>query len=233
MNFIYDGKSSEEFNIVIKSIKGRYDTPERDIETVIVPGRNGALHTDNRSYSTKKIEIEAYIKSDVSKYSRLINNWLYNNFDNKVLFFDDEYDIYYEGKCINKISFEETFKYFNECKIIFECMPYKKLVDGDNNINITVSNSKLYNPTNFESEPTLKIYGTGDITLTINSNNIHLTNIVEYVTIDSEIMDCYKDTMLMNNQMRGEFPKLQTGTNIISWIGNVTKVEITPKWRWL
>lgn len=232
MNFIYDGKSSKDFNLVITKVK-RHDTPERNIETINVPGRDGDLYIDNGSYGARKIEVEGYIKNDVATYSRLIDAWLYRKFKIEKLFFSDEADIYYEGMCINKISFSETFKHFNECKIIFECKPYKKLFDGDNIVNINVNNSKLFNPTDFESDPIVKIYGTGNIDLSINNKVIHLTNIQGFIVIDSELMDCYKEAQLLNNKMNGEFPKLDVGINTISWVGTVTKVEITPKWRWL
>lgn len=228
MNFIYDGNSSKDFNIVVTKVIGRHDTPERDIESVEIPGKDGSLHNDNGSYKDKKIEIECYIKDEVSKYSRLINSWLYNKFEIKELWFDDEPDIFYEGLCINKISFSETFKYFNECKITFECKPHKRLFED--NINITISGTTFYNPTDYESNPILKIYGNGDINLTINNNIINLTNVVDYVVIDSQLIDCYKDTILKNNYMSGEFPKLQAGENVISWTGTVSKIEVTPNW---
>jgi len=232
MDFIFNGRSSKEFNLVVTKVR-RYDTPERDIETIMVPGRDGALYIDNGSYGPRKIEIECYIKSDVSKYSRLIDGWLYRNFGINKLFFTDEADVFYEGMCINKISFEETFKFFNECKIVFECKPFKKSFSGENIISINSTNTTIFNSTEFDSNPLIKIYGSGHISLIINNNTIYLNDIIDYVLIDSDLKDCYKDTKLMNNNMNGEFPKLNTGINTISWLGNVSKVEIIPRWRWI
>jgi len=62
---------------------------------------------------------------------------------------------------------------------------------------------------------------------------VNLTNVSEYVTINSDLMDCYKDTLLKNNDMNGEFPVLIVGNNTISWTGIVTKVEITPNFRYI
>lgn len=235
MNFIYDGRSSAEFNIVIKSVKGRHDTPTRDIETIEIPGRDGALYIDNESYKPKKIEIDFYIKSDVAKYSRLIDAWLYSKFEIKKLFFDDELDIYYEGICINKISFSEAFKYFNECKIVLECKPYKRLFDGDNGINITTNRTTLFNPTGYNTKPYLKIIGSGDINLYINNKAYIFKGIESFIELDSEDMNCYKT---VNNVVTYEnskmytpsFPKLEKNENIISWIGNVSSIEIKPRW---
>jgi phage-related protein len=44
-------------------------------------------------------------------------------------------------------------------------------------------------------------------------------------------MNAYKGDTLQNNKMLvGAFPKLAAGDNNISWAGNVTKIEIVPRW---
>jgi phage-related protein len=77
-----------------------------------------------------------------------------------------------------------------------------------------------------DSMPVITVYGTGSVVLTINGIGITLNNIVDYVTVDSVLMDSYKDTVLKNTDMIGEFPVLKPGTNTISWTGNITKVDI-------
>ena len=52
-----------------------------------------------------------------------------------------------------------------------------------------------------------------------------------YIEIDSEIMNAYKGETLQNSKMvTSDFPKLAAGENKINWLGNVTKVEIMPRW---
>lgn len=51
--------------------------------------------------------------------------------------------------------------------------------------------------------------------------------------IDSEEQEAYKDTILKNRLMQGVFPKLQIGSNTITWTGDLTKIEIEPRSRWL
>lgn len=45
--------------------------------------------------------------------------------------------------------------------------------------------------------------------------------------------NAYNGSTLLNNKMSGEFPVLELGENNISWVGNVSKLEIQPNWRWL
>jgi phage-related protein len=83
----------------------------------------------------------------------------------------------------------------------------------------------------------LKIYGQGDLGITVNDKAFLLKAVTDYVTVDSEIMNCYKEDLGVltskNNSMIGEFPIFVPGENSISWTGNITKIEITPRWRWL
>lgn len=91
-----------------------------------------------------------------------------------------------------------------------------------NDINSVVINNK----STIDSLPLFKIYGSGSITLTLNSKDIILSNVSEYVVVDSVLMDSYKDIELKNNDMIGEFPLLISGNNLITWSGTVSKIEL-------
>lgn len=91
----------------------------------------------------------------------------------------------------------------------------------------------IYNNGTIEAKPILKLYGSGDITITINNNNVTIKNLDEYVIIDSEMMNCYKGTELRNNKMIGDFPILKVGENKFSYIGNLTAFEIKHNTRFL
>lgn len=44
-------------------------------------------------------------------------------------------------------------------------------------------------------------------------------------------MNAYKGTVAKNNKMTGAgFPTLAPGKNVIAWTGNVTRLEIVPRW---
>ena len=61
-----------------------------------------------------------------------------------------------------------------------------------------------------------------------------LSGVDEYIEIDSELMNCFKDTVLKNNAVTGEgFPVLKPGENTIACAGNVRRVEVIPRWRCL
>ncbi len=85
----------------------------------------------------------------------------------------------------------------------------------------------------FESEPIITIFGNGNIELYVNNQSISLKEITGSVTLDSEMQNAYNGAASMNNKMQGEFPILILGENNITWLGNVTRLEIQPNWRWL
>ena len=80
----------------------------------------------------------------------------------------------------------------------------------------------------------MKIYGSGDIAININSQTLILKGINSYIEVDSKIKNCFKNVNGVitncNNQMYSTFPILEVGENNISWAGAVTKIEIMPRW---
>lgn len=222
--FIFKGQSSLDKNIMVNKLP-QFERPHADIEKIVVQGRDGFLTNNLGTYQSIVKSVECSLDNgnidDVC-------SWLTGSGE---VIFSNEPDKKYKATIINKIPFSKIIPTFHTFIVQFECQPHKYSI-SNNKITLTTSGTKIYNK-GADSRPVIKIYGTGNIDLTINSNIIHLTNVVDYVTIDSELMDCYKDTVLKNNYMNGEFPVLIKGYNTISWTGTVTKIEVTPNWRYL
>ena len=62
---------------------------------------------------------------------------------------------------------------------------------------------------------------------------VELDGITDSITLDTPLMEAYKDTTSMNSCVSGGFPTLLPRSNAISWTGNVTKIVIQPNWRYL
>ena len=112
----------------------------------------------------------------------------------------------------------------------FSVEPFFYLDSGEIMITGTTAFS-LINPGNIYSQPLITVYGSGDITLNINSQFVQLTGVETSITMDSKLALCYRDTLNMGAKMTGEYILMDTGTNNIEWTGSVTKIEITPRWR--
>jgi len=198
----------------------------KDIKKIEIEGRDGFITEDLGSYKSTIKSVECWIRNleDLD----FICSWLTGSGD---IIFSNEPDKAYEVTIINQIEFKKFIKEFHKFIIVFECQPKKKNID--NPIITLTSVGTIFNSGSAISRPIIKLFGTGSITLIINDINIYLNNISGYVTLDSNLQDAFKDLVYKNSDMNGEFPILEVGTNTISWVGTVTKVEITPNLRWL
>ncbi|NEZ80393.1 phage tail protein [Clostridium botulinum] len=259
--FIWKGIHSSEKGFKIISLPN-ITTPEKRVEKVVVPGRNGYLTITENDYEgeVKPVEFD-YFDDDFDD----IKQWLTGSGE---VIFSNEPNRYYKATIINKISLDQMLKKFHSGIVEFDCQPFgrdlndlnimkitennvttnSKVIHPLNTLNYTSGNLvevnklatinennsiEIFNPGTIESNPVITIYGYGSVDLNIGDNIINLTNVANHITVDSEIMDCYRDGQLMNNYMKGEFPIFKTGVNKISWMGDIRRIEIKPNWRWL
>jgi predicted phage tail component-like protein len=205
--------------------------PKKNINTIPIEGRNGSLTEDLGTYEDIEIPVLfALADENIKPKCRQIKNWLVGKMLNNKLIFDDDLDTFYKVKYV-KIpnDIERVLDQIGKFTAIFVCEPF-----SFSSVDVLEFSqpTSLYND-GYDSEPYFKIYGTGDVTLTINSKNIILKGLNEYIELNSEIEKCYKGTQPLDDKMIGEFPILTSGENQISWVGNITKVDIKPNWRWL
>jgi len=226
-SFTWKNKDSYlDYGIVINKLPP-ISKAEREVEEIPVPGRDGDLTVDYAAHKPITFAIGCTlldfdnidtVKAWLDGFGDVAFSWV----PNKI----------YKAKLINRIDIEQAADNFGEFPLIFKAQPHGYSAANDL-ITLTTSPANVINMTMAISKPIIKVYGTGSIVLTINSRAILLTNVVGYVTIDSDVVDAYKDTASMNNYMTGEFPYLVAGTNNIAWTGTVSKIEITPNWRYL
>ncbi|MDT8717601.1 phage tail family protein [Clostridium sp. 19966] len=203
---------------------------QRDVEEIDIEGRNGSLIRDKGRWLDKEITIAFNFidRYNFTAKCRWISKWLRGS----KLKFSDDLGVFYKIKKVECEDIQRSLRYKGSFSVKFTVDSFAWLEDGQNIITLS-SRAKLLNVGTYESKPILKVYGSGSIDLFVNSTEINLNNVSDYVTIDSMIMDCYKDEMNANSQMSGEFPVLQEGENSITWSGNINKIEITPNWVYL
>jgi len=226
-SFIYNNKDSyEDFGVII-NVKPPSVVPENNIDEYELPGKDGNLTIDYKTRKSYILPLECTIM-DESRIEE-VKAWLMNTSSDLIFSWDSDYK--YKARIINKIDISQSLKTFGEFPLMFKVQPYKLSIGEEL---ITLENAgTIYNGTGNTSLPIIKVFGSGDVSVTINSQTVNLTNIVDYVTMDSDLVDCYKNTLLKNNDMSGEFLNLEGGNNFISWTGTITKLEVTPNWRWI
>lgn len=204
-------------------------TPIRNVEYYEIEGRHGTLH-ESKTFSDIELTVtfNLIVEEDIKKSIRQIKAWLLSA---ETLFFSDEDDVYYIVKNTVVGNIENEIDVFGEFEVTFTLDPfaYAKYSLAT----VTNQSKKIINPGTFESEPIVKVYGSGTIILTINGTTVTLKDVNNYVVVNCEMKECYKDSTRLNNKMSGSFFVLRRGLNDISWTGNVSKIEVEGRWRYL
>lgn len=234
LSFEFGGKDSfNDYGIVIEK-RPTISSPKRRVNYIDIPGKSSSVRHDENTYEDITILLECALKSNDNIVSKIdeIKAWLFTTGESDLIF-SFQPDKKYIAQVVNAIDFTQIFKYTSKFPILFNCRPFKYSVQ---NIPLTVheSGTNIINPGTIASLPIINIYGSGDIKLKINNDEIGLIDLSGEVIINSEVEDCYdEDLNNLNYKMNGKFPVLEVGQNLIQWTGNVDKLEIIPNWRWL
>ncbi len=222
---IFKDIDSRELGLYMERCPGKISPKRRD-ETFTVPGRHGNLTTTDGAFETY-IKSAEFIVMDMTRVDEISAHFKGSGW----LTFSNEPDRRYKAGVANQIEFSHIIKTLKRFAVEFEVQPFS--YDIFSQPLIKTAPFKIFNIGTFNSEPIITIFGSGNITLKVNGQNVYLTGITDKITLDSEMQNAYRVTTSMNNRMRGEFPVLSVGQNDITWSGNVTKLEIQPNWRWV
>ena len=223
--FTLDGVSSADFNTWLAS-STMFDAPERDVETIEVPGRNGDIIYDNGRFRNFNASVYCYVPTDMSVYVNGLRNWLlgktgYCRYEDTI--HPDEYRMArYDGT----FELEESDRVGASIALGFSCKPQRFLKSGEAMVPYT-SGSVLYNPTSFDALPLIVCSGNGSITL--NGTTITISGNSGQIYIDCDLQDAYLGAVNKNGYITQNFPKLSPGNNTLAYTG-VTNVQIMPRW---
>ena len=227
---IFNNKSSADCRIQVAHPPG-YAYPERDYTITHIPGRNGDIIQDNGCYKNVERTYEVSFDApneDFATYANAVSAWLHSTTGYARL--EDSYEPNYYRMATYQESniFENLYNKAGTATIVFECKPQRFLKTGDNTIAIQNSLT-IMNPTGFEAYPLFKVTGTSGV-LTVNGNSITFSSIDDFVMLDCELQDAYKENINKNSTISGTFPVLKPGSNTISWTGGISSVVMKPRW---
>lgn len=228
--FLFNNDTCKSFNItVLEGPPTEINTEE--YEEIEVEGRSGNLIINKGTYPDIIKEFLVSILVDESQeiydLQDSIEDWLYNITNNRLIY--DRLDRCYIVKRVITEDIATNFEGLGDFKIKFLCEPFKYLVN-EYKIDIINNNFNINYTGTVNGECNIKIYGSGNIQLTINDDTVQINNVNEYVELDSKLLLCLnKDKTSKSRDMIGHFPILTRGSNEVSWIGDVSKVEILPR----
>lgn len=226
--FVFKGIDSRKMGVRVTAMPETV-RPDRRIESLAIAGRNGSLHIDEDVYESYDRTMECALKNR----ERLndIAAWLVGSGD---MVFSTEPDKIYKVTIANKISISQMMRTFQKFIVTMDTEPFKYSVNAFNDRKVLTAATRIKNHGTVYSQPVITIYGSGDVVLMINGVEYPVYDVENYITIDSEMMEVFKDSSNQNSKYGGaEFPRLEAGENLISWTGSVQRIEIEPKWRWL
>lgn len=172
----FDGQSSGTFGVYITG-DAVYNAPERAVEMIKIPGRNGAFALDEGRFENIEISYPAGIfaesEADFAEAISEFRNFLCSKRGYCRL--QDDYNPGEYRMAIYKSGLDVTPAQLKagEFTITFEAKPQRWLISGESEITVT-SGEELTNPTLFESSPLLEVEGYG--TIDFNGYEIELTN---------------------------------------------------------
>lgn len=177
-SLVFDGVDSRDYGIYITG-DAVFNSPERDVEMIEIPGRNGAYALDKGRFSNIEVSYPAGIASDTEADFRkgisAFRNALASRKGYKRL--EDDYNPDEYRMAVYKSGLEVTPKALKagEFTITFDCKPQRFLKSGESVI--TVGNSRtITNPTLYDSHPLLSFTASGSGSININSDTIAVTN---------------------------------------------------------
>lgn len=161
----FDGESSRTYGVYITG-EAVYNAPEREVEMIAIPGRNGAFALDRGRFENIEVTYPAGIFADTeADFAEAISD--FRNFlcsRSGYCRLTDEYNPDEYRLAVYKSGLEVSTSLLRagEFEITFECKPQRFLTSGETPITVT-SGDTITNPTLFDSNPMLEVYGYGNI----------------------------------------------------------------------
>lgn len=206
--------------------------PRQRATKIIIPGRSGALNIGEGDHVYDEIVMMLKCLATPTAVMSDLKAWLSGA--GKIVF-GNESNRYYNARIDDQIDFiriARAVEDYREFEIPFICEPHKYEWPATADIEVTVKNTQIDNIGTVDARPRVKIEGSGEMQVTIGGQTVLVDGAA---IVDSELMDCYNlaGTQLLNHKMLGEFYTISPGKKTVTWTGSVTKVTITPRWRWL
>ena len=189
-SIIFGGIDSADFGIYIGG-EGTFNAPERDVEMISIPGRDGAFALDKGRF--ENIEVKYTVinqEPDLATFSANLEGFRnalcsqrgYQRLEDT--FHPDEYRmaVFADKFEVKPIEYNTAAEF----DIVFDCKPQRYLMSGESPIEVD-DGDVILNPTLFEAHPLLEVEGYGLITM--NGYDISIANALMGEVVVGEASD--------------------------------------------
>lgn len=247
-DLIYDGQSLNSKGFAIKTYP-IHKVAERDITFVSTASRDGDVIVDNMRY--KNVEMSYQVNSiphlTTLGQSALIRDfieWLTPKNGEYKIFRDDFNKGYFcKAICTSIGEISNNLSKYIDTTLTFIRTPFWYSDSGENKFTITQADTyyEVNNPEAYASQPTIKIYGLGELTLIINSKEytVSIPKNYGYIELDTENQSAHVGNISYDkNTFFDYFPTLKPGVNFIKCVpyqnstsAKLNQIELIPHWR--
>ena len=228
--FKWNGVRSDAKNIILNSAP-QIIKPEERIQHVMIPGRSGELTiTEGDQVYQSYIQTVPIAVNGAANVPG-VENWLKGD---GMVIFSSQSGRQQKARVIGAVTMEKHSRHLDwwEGDVQFYCDPVKSDPD-ENDIVVTESGATITNPGDMDAYPLIKITGSGLITLSCGGNVLTIPECVSGWTVDCLNEWILNGTTPVGAACSGAFPIFVPGTNTLAFTGSITKLEITPRFRYL
>lgn len=220
---IFKDKSVSLFNATLLS-KGVKKVPKRIyIEHGVLPGMSRNIYEDTGEYEPYERQVEILFKDSDQK--SIVDSWLTG--EGRLSFEGDKG--YFYARVLEVEHIDGMNKKWFKRIVKYEVEPFMFLYTGDTLM--TVQSGDVIDNPGIDSDPYIKVTGNGPVTIKINGVDYPILLVNQF--IEMEYPFAWKGTLPKGQTLTNGFPKLKSGTNVITWTGTVTKFEMKGRWRTL
>ena len=234
MHFGWRGASSDDHGVVVTKLPPVM-FPGKRTETIVVPGKSGALHIEDGAWDEMLLPVECYLPYEqgvtVSSLETLAS-WL-QGLDWLTL--SNRPNRRFRARLTDAVTLSPLMEGFSDRIFALSFWADPFAYEAVPTVLTRTAPFALTNPGTVFAEPVIELTATGDITLTIGDQTISIDGAPGTVMIDVPAGLIYSGgTNLSGSASTEDWPLIvPTGTSNVSWTGDVTQMKIQPNWRWL
>lgn len=177
--FTFGGVSTSAYGLVVEG-PGDYSAPKRAVDTIEIPGRNGAFQLDKGYYENIELEYKVVVK-EATQDDFLDSIDAFRNAIVSQIGYQRLEDMYHPGEyrmAMYSGGLDEDPQFHGNgavFKVNFDCKPQRFLTSGETAVSVD-SGDTLTNPTLFEASPLLEVEGYG--TINVNGTEIEIDDVL-------------------------------------------------------
>lgn len=236
--FCFNGKLSTDLSVILT--QSPIETvPERDVEVVDIPGRNGDLIFDRGRYRNTLRTYECAFLSETPDTYDLRLRAVCAMLRPTAGYFrlEDTYNrnVFRMARSVGSLSVTSLARQAGTFTVEFDCKPQVFLKDGEIPV-VFRTPEMIYNDTAHNALPLIRVFGSaaGEITLggvTVAVHRLEDTLVLDCETCNAYSVDTGGNLISQNSEIYApKFPALLPGENEVSWTGGIEHLEIIPRW---